>query len=167
MRKGSVKDLVARLEMAQAKDEAVSGAMQRRPQVMAKLRNDLKQEDGKREGNAENRTVVLKCRKCSSSGSFVSSQAQLDLEEAKDVLSALMTRREQLERDIKLGRMDQSQYVSLLERAIRREQKRTQEFRRRNQMHEYQNAAERCKAMQAEMSKGGEYIYIASTYLHL
>ena len=43
--KGSVKDLVARLETAQAKEEAVSGAMQRRPQVMAKLRNDLKQED--------------------------------------------------------------------------------------------------------------------------
>jgi hypothetical protein len=43
--KGSVKDLVARLETAQAKEEAVSGAMQRRPQAMAKLRNDLKQED--------------------------------------------------------------------------------------------------------------------------
>ena len=45
MNKGSVKDLVARLETAQAKEEAVSGAMQRRPQAMAKLRNDLKQED--------------------------------------------------------------------------------------------------------------------------
>lgn len=44
-RKGNVKDLVAKLESAEAREEGVAAAWQRKPQAMAKLQNDLVQEN--------------------------------------------------------------------------------------------------------------------------
>ena len=44
-RKGNVKDLVAKLESAEAREEGVAAAWQRKPQAMAKLHNDLVQEN--------------------------------------------------------------------------------------------------------------------------
>jgi len=44
-KRGNVKDLVARLESSEAREEAVAGAWQRKPQALAKLQNDLVQED--------------------------------------------------------------------------------------------------------------------------
>lgn len=43
--KGGVKDLIARLETAEAKQEAVAGAFQRKAPAMAKLSNDLYEEE--------------------------------------------------------------------------------------------------------------------------
>lgn len=44
-RRGNVKDLVARLETAEAKEESSADVWQRKPHALAKLRNDLVQED--------------------------------------------------------------------------------------------------------------------------